>query len=89
MSTITSTVLVEGMTCAHCVASVSEEIGEIAEVSTVDVELVVGGASRVTVASSAPIAVERIRAAVEEAGYALADDATGTAVESAEGGERA
>ncbi|TPW75549.1 heavy-metal-associated domain-containing protein [Schumannella soli] len=89
MSTITSTVLVEGMTCAHCVASVTEEIGEIAEVSTVDVELVVGGASRVTVASSAPVATERIRAAVEEAGYALAGAATDSAADSAEGGERA
>ncbi|TPW72859.1 heavy-metal-associated domain-containing protein [Schumannella sp. 10F1B-5-1] len=85
MSDFTSTVLVEGMTCGHCVASVSEEIGEIAEVSGVEVELVVGGASRVTIASSAPITAPRIQAAVEEAGYAIVEEP----VASAEGGASA
>jgi copper chaperone CopZ len=40
---------VTGMTCAHCVAAVTDEIGSIAGVSTVTVDLVVGGTSRVTV----------------------------------------
>ena len=37
----------------------------------VDVDLNAGGASRVTVISSAPIAAERISAAITEAGYSL------------------
>ncbi|KRA23533.1 hypothetical protein ASD65_03170 [Microbacterium sp. Root61] len=66
--------LVEGMTCSHCVASVTEELTAIDSVSDVSVDLVVGGASRVTVQSAAPVDVDLVRAAVEEAGYALAGD---------------
>jgi copper chaperone len=61
--------LVEGMTCGHCVASVTEEVSAIAGVETVKVDLEVGGASRVTVVSDGPIAVEAVLAAVNEAGY--------------------
>lgn len=64
--------LVEGMTCTHCVASVTEEVSEIAGVEAVDVDLQVGGASRVVVSSSGPLSADDIRAAVEEAGYSLA-----------------
>ncbi|MFD2416069.1 heavy-metal-associated domain-containing protein [Amycolatopsis pigmentata] len=60
---------VKGMTCGHCVASVTEEVGEIAGVRDVDVDLATG---RLTVASDAPIPAERIAAAVTEAGYVLA-----------------
>lgn len=63
--------LVEGMTCSHCVASVTEEVSEIAGVESVSVDLRVGGASDVTVLSSVPVTVEGIRAAVTEAGYVL------------------
>ena len=71
MST-TQTYRVTGMTCGHCVASVSEEIQDIAGVREVDVELVAGGSSRVTVTSDQPVAEDAVRAAVEEAGYQLA-----------------
>jgi len=64
--------LVTGMTCGHCVASVTEEVGAIAGVQSVDVVLKKGGASRVTVRSEGPIDAEAVRAAVEEAGYQLA-----------------
>lgn len=67
-------VLVEGMTCGHCVASVTEEISAIEGVEGIDVELNVGGASKVSIASSTPIDTDRIRAAVEGAGYALTGD---------------
>ncbi len=70
----TTDFLVEGMTCSHCVASVTEELTEIDGVSEVSVDLNSGGASRVTVHSAAPVDVELVRAAVEEAGYALAGD---------------
>jgi copper chaperone CopZ len=64
--------LVEGMTCSHCVSSVTEEITAIDGVAGVSVNLQVGGQSKVTVASDAPVSDEAIRAAVEEAGYTLA-----------------
>ncbi|NGN95060.1 heavy-metal-associated domain-containing protein [Nocardioides sp. KC13] len=67
MSTQNFTVV--GMTCGHCVASVTEEVTEIAGVSNVDVDLASGN---VTVTSAEPISDDAIRAAIEEAGYSLA-----------------
>ncbi|OZM79979.1 heavy-metal-associated domain-containing protein [Pseudonocardia sp. MH-G8] len=64
-----STYTVTGMTCEHCVASVTEEISEIDGVNAVAVDLPTGA---VTVTSTLPVAEARIRAAVEEAGYQLA-----------------
>lgn len=64
--------LVTGMTCGHCVSSVSEEVGAVAGVDAVEVVLKKGGASRVTVTSAAPVDADAVRAAVEEAGYQLA-----------------
>ncbi|MGZ4447888.1 MAG: heavy-metal-associated domain-containing protein [Nocardioides sp.] len=69
MSTETSHYTVSGMTCGHCVASVREEIGEIAGVQDVDVVLETGA---VTVTSSQPLDRAAVEAAVTEAGYALA-----------------
>lgn len=63
--------LVIGMTCSHCVSSVQEEISAIDGVDAVSVELHVGGESRVTVASNAPVDPAAVRAAVEEAGYSV------------------
>jgi copper ion binding protein len=68
----TSTYTVVGMTCGHCVASVSEEVGAIAGVENVDVDLDSG---RVTVTSGSPVDEAQVKAAVEEAGYALAPSA--------------
>lgn len=62
--------VVTGMTCAHCVASVTEEIGEIDGVSGVVVDLPTGA---VTVTSTRPIDDAQVLAAVQEAGYRLAD----------------
>ena len=64
--------LVEGMTCSHCVSSVTEELTAVDGVERVSVDLRVGAASRVTVMSEHPISVDAVRAAVEEAGYTLA-----------------
>lgn len=63
------TYTVAGMTCSHCVASVSEEVGALDGVSDVVVDLPSGA---VTVTSAEPIDETRVRAAVEEAGYQLA-----------------
>ena len=65
----TRTYTVTGMTCGHCVASVTEEVSEIAGVENVDVDLASGA---VTVTSTEPLEDDAVRAAVEEAGYALA-----------------
>lgn len=64
----TSTYTVTGMTCAHCVASVSEEISELASVEAVDIDLETGS---VTVTSGQPLDPAAVRAAVEEAGYSV------------------
>jgi copper ion binding protein len=62
----TSTYTVKGMTCDHCVQSVTEEVSEVPGVSGVDVDL---GSGRVTVSSEQPVDDAAIRAAVSEAGY--------------------
>ena len=64
--------LVEGMTCSHCVSSVTEELSAIDGVEGVSVDLNAGGASRVTIRSSTAIPAAAVEAAVEEAGYAVA-----------------
>jgi copper chaperone len=63
--------LVEGMTCSHCVASVTEEVCAVDGVESVSVDLEAGGASRIMVVSSKPVPVDDVRAAVTEAGYSL------------------
>jgi copper chaperone len=65
----TSTYTVTGMTCGHCVNAVTEEVTALPGVTAVDVELASG---RLTVTSDAPVDDDAVRAAVDEAGYALA-----------------
>ncbi|PMC64738.1 hypothetical protein CJ203_03515 [Corynebacterium tuscaniense] len=68
MSTEKTVFNVDGMTCAHCEASVKDEISEVpgvtgvnADHTTGDVEVIGSGFTR-----------EQIADAVEEAGYTLA-----------------
>ncbi len=68
---ITEEFRVTGMTCGHCVASVTEELSELDSVTGVDVALNSGAASVVTVRSSAALDPEAVRAAITEAGYEL------------------
>jgi copper chaperone CopZ len=65
----TRTYTVTGMTCAHCVASVTEEVQEVAGVEDVDVVLETG---RLTVTAAPDVDDAAVKAAVEEAGYQLA-----------------
>jgi copper chaperone len=65
----TETYTVTGMTCGHCVSSVSSEIGKIDGVGDVQVDLSSG---TVTVTSQQPLDDAAVRAAVDEAGYELA-----------------
>ncbi|AIJ23336.1 heavy-metal-associated domain-containing protein [Amycolatopsis methanolica] len=62
------TYTVTGMTCEHCVRSVTEEVREIDGVTGVAVDLPTG---RVTVTSEKELTTDAVRAAVEEAGYQL------------------
>ncbi|WBB65269.1 cation transporter [Micromonospora sp. WMMD812] len=67
---VTTTYQVQGMTCGHCVSAVSAEIGAIAGVDDVRVDLASG---QVTVSSESPLDTASVRAAVDEAGYDLVD----------------
>ncbi|MFF3073197.1 heavy-metal-associated domain-containing protein [Kitasatospora sp. NPDC057936] len=60
---------VQGMTCGHCVSSVTAELKKIDGVTAVAVDLATG---RVTVDATAPLADEAVAAAIDEAGYDLA-----------------
>ena len=62
------TFTVTGMTCGHCVSSVTEEVSDLPGVTDVAVELESG---RVTVTADRELATDEVRAAVEEAGYTL------------------
>jgi copper chaperone len=64
----TQTYSVVGMTCDHCVRSVSAEVGAIPGVTDVHVDLPSG---QVTVTSEG-LDTNQVRGAVEEAGYQLA-----------------
>jgi copper chaperone CopZ len=62
----TASYTVVGMTCGHCVNAVTEEVGAVPGVTSVDVDLASGG---LTVTSTQPVDDGAVRAAVEEAGY--------------------
>ena len=63
------TYTVSGMTCGHCVSSVTEEVTELAGVTEVQVDLASG---QLVVTADQPLGTDAVRAAVEEAGYTLA-----------------
>ena len=67
----TTTYQVQGMTCGHCVGSVSREVGRLEGVTGVEIELVPDGVSTLTVSSAAPLETTQVAAAVAEAGYEL------------------
>ena len=62
----TTTYTVSGMTCGHCVSSVTEEVSEVAGVTDVQVDLESGS---MVVTGDADAAA--VKAAVEEAGYSV------------------
>jgi copper chaperone CopZ len=59
---------VTGMTCDHCVRAVSEEIGALAGVTDIAIELDAGGTSSVRVTSDEPLRDADVAAALDEAG---------------------
>lgn len=64
---MSDTYTVTGMTCEHCVASVTEEVTALRGVTGVTVDLATG---RLTIDGQAT--EDAVRGAVEEAGYRLA-----------------
>jgi copper chaperone len=63
------TYTVTGMTCGHCVSSVTGEVAKVNGVQAVNVDLTAG---TVTVTGDG-FSDQQIREAVDEAGYALVD----------------
>ena len=66
----TETYTVAGMTCGHCVSSVTEEVTELAGVTGVQVDLATG---RLVVTAGQELGTDVVRAAVEEAGYTMVE----------------
>ncbi|WP_149204904.1 heavy-metal-associated domain-containing protein [Actinotalea subterranea] len=65
---MTTTYDVAGMTCGHCVASITKEVVKVEGVQLVKVDLETG---RVTITSDMPVDSALVAAAVDEAGYAV------------------
>jgi copper chaperone len=65
---ITNVYMVTGMTCGHCASAVSAEVGELAGVTDVRVDLASG---RVSVTSAGPLDDAAVRAAIVDAGYSV------------------
>jgi copper chaperone CopZ len=66
---VTETYRVTGMTCAHCVQAVTAELTALPSVTAVQIDLASGD---VTLTSQAPVPVDQVASAVDEAGYQLA-----------------
>ncbi|MGH3771455.1 MAG: heavy-metal-associated domain-containing protein [Pseudonocardiaceae bacterium] len=65
---------VTGMVCQHCVSAVTREVGAIAGVTEVRVDLAAG---RVTVTSGRPLDAAAVAAAIDEAGYEISAESSG------------
>lgn len=60
-----------GLTCDHCASSVTEEVSEIENVNEVNVEVVKGGESTITIDHEGELDSAKVEAAITEAGYEL------------------
>lgn len=63
------TLTVPGMTCGHCEASVKGEVGKLAGVTGVDVDL----ATKVVTVTGAALDRAAVVEAIDEAGFDVAD----------------
>lgn len=76
MSTATgpveTVILVNGMTCDHCIRAVTDELMALEGVTSVVIDLHSGSSSRVTVSSAAALLDADIAGAIDEAGYDIA-----------------
>ena len=66
---------VTGLTCGHCVGAITTELRAVPGVTDVQVDLVVGGTSALSVTADKAITDAELTAALEEAGeYQLASN---------------
>ena len=65
---MTQTIFVNGMTCGHCINSVTEELSKINGVKKVEIDLASG---KVDIDSNEEISKVKIEEAIKEAGYEL------------------
>lgn len=62
---------VQGMTCAHCVKAVNDELMTLTGVTDVSIELAPSAVSTVHVVSDRELTSNEVAAAIDEAGYEL------------------
>ena len=68
-----TTLNISGMTCGHCVASVTEELEALNGVENVSVDLNAGGISTAVVTSSRELSPVELGEAVAVAGYLVVE----------------
>ena len=66
---VTQNLLIEGMTCSHCVNSVTKAVSALPGVESVEIDLVPDGRSSLSVTGDDAVSDESIAGAVVEAGY--------------------
>lgn len=62
---------VTGLTCNHCVMTVSRAVALVPGVTGVSIDLVANGESTLHVESADPIDADALGAAIDDAGYEL------------------
>lgn len=72
MSPVTTIIDIVGMTCSHCVASVTVELEALEGVTDVAVDLNSGGTSKATIHSREELVPAQVSDAIAEAGCHLA-----------------
>lgn len=71
VSTVDTEYFVDGLTCGSCAGRVSSAISALDGVGNVQIALVPGGTSTVSVTSNQPLTRVSVQDAVEKAGYQL------------------
>jgi copper chaperone len=71
---VTTNVNISGMHCNHCIASVTEELQELAGVEGVAIDLNKDSISRAVITSRAELDTVQVQEAIAEAGYAVVPD---------------
>jgi len=68
-----TTLKLQGLTCQHCVGSVTDELQALPGVSEVNIDLVNDGISTATVTANPTPSTQQFHDAVAEAGYTVVD----------------
>jgi copper chaperone CopZ len=62
---------VTGLSCSGCVNSLTNQLNELDAISDVEIDLVSGAASRLTITLTTPVEDSVVQTAITEAGYAV------------------